>query len=168
MSGNTCNLQDAIAENPLIGQIVNGIHRGSLSIERIIVINSMHPIGHNTRMPIMAMDNIRRPIEEPQCFQNTATEQDEALAIICIAINILALKIARRVNHIDRNRISNGASPYADRHLKITHIYGNSVHYRFEVETLWVHLPITRHSQANVMTQSLEGFWQCSYYIGQA
>src|SRR5437667_11780037 len=146
MSGNTCNLQDAIAENPLIGQIVNGIHRGSLSIERIIVINSMHPIGHNARMPIMAVDNIRRPIQEPQCLQNTATEQDEALAIICIAIDILALKIARRVNHIDRNRISNGTSSYSDRHLKTTHIYGNSVYYRLEIDTCRLHLPITRHS----------------------
>src|SRR5450759_1737654 len=100
MSGDTSHLQDAVAKNTLIGQVMDGIYGGSSGIEGIIVVDSVHPIWHNAGVPIMTVDNIRSPVQCPHCFQNAPAEQDETLAVICIAIDVLALKIARGINHI--------------------------------------------------------------------
>src|SRR5436305_4202016 len=55
------DFKDTVPKNALISEIMYSVNRSSTSKERIVLVQGMHPVGHNTSMPIITMDNIGRP-----------------------------------------------------------------------------------------------------------
>src|SRR5260370_13889775 len=66
--GNASHFQDAVAENPLVGKIMDGIDGGGAGKEGIIPVNGMRPIGHNAGLPIVSRDDIAKPVVLAHCF----------------------------------------------------------------------------------------------------
>ncbi len=99
------------------------IYGGGIRKEGIITENGMRPIWDDTRVPIITVDNIRRPIQRTHCFQRSTAKEDEPLPIIGIAVDILAIKVARRIDHIDRNAIADRTLPYSSLFAKAVHVH---------------------------------------------
>src|SRR5579883_1183033 len=109
--GHASYFKDTPAKDTLVGEIMNGIYRSRPRKERIVVIDCMHPVGHNARLPIVAVNYVRCPAKRAYRLKRGETEEDEAFAIVGVAINILALKIARCLNEIHGNILTNSALP---------------------------------------------------------
>src|SRR6266571_1484772 len=148
--GNTGNLQNAIAEDALVGKIVDSIDGGTGRIEGVLMVDSMQPIRHNTRMPVIAVDNIWRPVQGTHCFERGTAKQDETLSIIGIAVDILSFKITRGVNHVDWNSITYCALAHTHLDVEICHVHSHCVKHRVELEPFRINLPIAWHRQANI------------------
>src|SRR5713101_8946850 len=98
---------------------MNCIGRGCVGKERIIAINSMHPVRNDAGLPIITMYDIRSPVKCAHRFKCSAAEQDETLTIISVAVDILTIKIARGIDHIDRYPLTNCALANAYLLLKL-------------------------------------------------
>src|SRR6266436_4928268 len=68
--GDASHFQDAVAENPLVGEVMDGIDGGGAGKEGIIAINGMHPVGYNAGLPIVAVYDIGRPVECAHRFES--------------------------------------------------------------------------------------------------
>src|SRR5205085_2829207 len=123
---------------------------------------------HNAGVPGITMHNIRRPLHRAHSFQSRPAKENKTLSIISIAINIFAIKIARSINHIDGNILTDVSLTNANRNSEAAHIDRNRVRHRGEMKAFAIHLAITWHHQTNIMTKSLESFWQSSDNLSQA
>src|SRR5260370_37825768 len=115
----------------------------------------MHPMRENPRLPVVAVDHIRGPAKHAHSLQGCLAEEDKTFAIVSIAINIIALKIAWGINKIDRDIFANGSLEYPDLLLVGTDLHRNRIQQQLEIKTLRFHLTITRHNQAHIVPQSL-------------
>src|SRR5581483_1239985 len=131
---------------------MNGIDSGQISKKRIISIECMHPVWYNTGMPVIAMHNIRRPVQSAYGFQSCTAEKNKTLPIIRITINIFAVKEARRINHVHRDMIPNLSLPHAYLHLEIPDTHRNGIKNGCEMKALRINLPVARHNQAYIMS----------------
>src|SRR5215472_10065395 len=168
VGSNPGNLQDTQAKNPLVGEVMYRIHGGGIGKEGILAEDGMHPVWYDTRVPIIAVDNIRRPIQRPHCFQSSTAKQDEPLSIISITIDILTIEVARRIDHIDRNAITDRTLPDSGLVAKAIHIHIYGIQHCVELEPVRIYLPIARHRQAHIVTKHLERLWKRPYHIGQS
>src|SRR5260370_40305376 len=62
IGGNTSHLKQAIAKYPVISKVMDSIDRSSIGKKSIITIDRMHPVRHNTGMPVITMHNIGYPV----------------------------------------------------------------------------------------------------------
>src|SRR5579862_2170380 len=65
---NPRNLKDTITKDALISQIMNCVNSSGMSEHRITMVNGMQPVRHNPCMPIIAMDDVRRPVKRSCCL----------------------------------------------------------------------------------------------------
>src|SRR5579883_893552 len=161
------DLKDAIAEDALIGQIMNGIDGGSIGKKGIVMVDGMHPVRDYAGMPVVAVNDIRRPVQCAHCLQRAAAENDKTFPIIGIAIDVLAIKVARRVDHIDGNLIANRPLQYTDRNLEAVHIDLERFQHRLQAEAFGVDLPVAGHHQTHIVAQSFERLWQRAHHVCQ-
>src|ERR1700730_8009375 len=121
MRRDACHFEDAIAEDTLIGQVMNGVDRGGIGKEGIIAIDSMHPVRNDARVPVVTVNDVWRPVQSSHRFERGPAKEDETLTIIGIAIDVLAIKIARGVDHVDRYALTYAALAYTHRVAEIRH-----------------------------------------------
>src|SRR6266700_2673052 len=168
VGGNPGDLQDTQAKNTLVGEVMYCIHSGGIGKEGIVAEDGMHPVWYDTRVPIIAVDNIRCPIQRSHCFQRSAAKQDEPLSISGITVDILTIEVARCIDHIDWNAITNSTLPDSGLFAKAIHIHIYCIQHCAELEPVRIYLPIARHRQADIVTKHLERLWKRPYHISQS
>ncbi len=106
---NAGDLQHPIAKDALIGQVVDGVDRGRLGKEGVISVDGLHPIGHDGRVPVVAMDDVRSPIHLLEHLDRGPTEKDEPFGIVGIHVDALTVVVLGAVHHIDGHVLADGA-----------------------------------------------------------
>jgi hypothetical protein len=71
--------------------------------ERVVLVDGMQPVRDNGRVPIVAVDDIRRPAETPGHLQSRPAKEEEALAVVWIAVYAVSIEVIGAVDHVDRN-----------------------------------------------------------------
>jgi hypothetical protein len=72
--------------------------------ERVVAVERLEPVGHDPGVPVVAVDHIRRPVQGTAELERGATEDEEALAVVVVAVDRFAVEMARRVDEVDRDR----------------------------------------------------------------
>ena len=114
----------AILKPIKIGQVVDSVDRGRLGKEGVISVNGLHPVGHDGRMPVVAMNDVWLPIHLLEHLDGGPAEKDEPFGVVGIHVDALAIVILGAVHHIDRHLLADGALQDARRFGALFHRHG--------------------------------------------
>ena len=166
--GDARHFEDTVAKDALIGQVMDGVGGGGFGEERVVVIDGMHPVGNNARLPIITMDDIGRPVQGTHRFKRGAAEEDESFSIIGIAVDVFAIKVAGGINHVNGYALTDASLEYAHLFLVMPHVHRYRVERGRQLKAFGANLSITRHHQPHIVTEFLQRLRQCTHHIGQS
>ena len=90
---------------PLISHIVNRIYMTNIAITFIISVCFLAKTRNHTRMPVMAMNDLRPVIQLIQHFDHCFLEICKALSVIIVTIHGFTFKITLMFDKIEYNVI---------------------------------------------------------------
>ena len=158
---------DVLREDALILEIVDCVERADVLVTLIALVLDLQQNIDETRVPVIRMDDIRPKVHGGQQVQDGAAEEREALCIIVIAVEALALEVLFVVDKVVRNAVvlelveANKLGTPGDRDLPVV----DMLH---RIAELLRDLAEFRHDDADIDALGLESLRQRASHIGKA
>src|SRR5262249_38288573 len=123
-----CDLQNTVAEDTLVGQVVDGEDRCCVGEVWVIAVERLEPIGYDTGMPVVTVEDVGRPRDGAGVFEGGAAEEDEALTIVGIAVELFAQEGARRIHEEKTDAVTDWRLQHIYRHDLLVNGYWHAGH----------------------------------------
>src|SRR5262249_36311080 len=168
LRGDARDFQDAVAKDALIGQVVDGEDRCRPGELRVVAVERLRPVGDDARVPVVAVHYVRRPADSTGIFQGRAAEEDKALALIRIAVNLFALKVARRVHEEKANTTTGWRFQYVHRLGLLVNGHRDLRCRNAQVPAVGLDRLVAWEDDAHIMAQAGQSMRQRADNVGQA
>ncbi len=147
---------------------MNGVDGDDVGIEGIVLVDGIEPVGHDGRVPVMAMNDVRPPIQMLETLQHRPAEKDEPVGVVRIHIEPLPVKVFGVLHHIDRNVRADGCLHQACRFRRVENGHIKGRHHLPELKPVGLDATIAGHSHTHIVAQGMDGLGQRASYISQA
>src|SRR5437762_8724433 len=93
-------------KRPLISQIVDREERLRGRKERVVTVDRLQVSRDESRLPVVAMNDVRRVAQPFRQFDHGAAEESEALGVkITGTVDVTAPEIFRVINEVNRRAV---------------------------------------------------------------
>ena len=101
IGGNAHQLCDNfLAVNALVLDVVDGVDDADVLEFLVVLIEDTVEHRHHSRLPVVAVDDVRFPVQRRQNFQHGTAEKDKAFAVVVKAVHSVPHEIIRVVQQV--------------------------------------------------------------------
>ena len=96
--GQARDLEHPVAEDALVLQVVRGVERRDVPEERVGLVDGLEPVRDQRGVPLVAVDHVGLPVERAAGLERGPREEDEALGVVRVHVDALAVEVALAVH----------------------------------------------------------------------
>ena len=161
-------VQRAVAEHTLEGQVMDGQGGGDVGVQGIRGIETGQHVGNHRRMPVVDVDHIGLESDRAQHLERCPAEVDEARVVVPEPVHPLPTKELLVLDEIDRHIVPDAALEHVgvdrlmrQRHPEIGDDPPQAVFLHVDAAVAW-------HHHSDVVTHGAQRLGQRAGHVGQS